>query len=92
MGPEAAASVGWRGVLQAQKLSHKSLTKLCPTVPRHMVGIWHFVQDIGIIDGDADGKPEYLLPGLVWFVRNEIPKKTEEIRKVYIWYSIIHDS
>lgn len=43
-----------------------------------MIGIWHFVQDVGIINGDADGKPEHLLPGFVWFMRNEIPRKHKE--------------
>lgn len=72
------ASMGGWGVFQAQKLLYKSFAKLCTAVPRHMVGLRHFVEDVGIVNSDADGKPEYLLPGLVWFVRNEIPKKTTD--------------
>lgn len=65
-------------VFQAQKLLYKSFTKLCTAIPRHMVGLWHLVQDVGIVYSNADGKPEYLLPGLVWFVRNKIPTKPRE--------------
>lgn len=46
-----------------------------------MVGVRHFVQDVGVIDSDTDSKPEDLLPGLIWFMTNEIPKRTERIRK-----------
>lgn len=71
------ASEAWRSVLQAQQLSHESLPELGPAVPLHMVGLRHLVQDVGVIDGNAYGKPEHLLPGLVWFMRNEIPTRTE---------------
>lgn len=72
---KSKASMGGWGVLQAQELLYKSFAKLCAAVPCHVVGLWHFVEDVGIIYSDAYGKPEHLLPGLVWFVRNEIPKK-----------------
>ena len=70
-------SEAWGGILQAQQLLHESLTKLGPAVPLHVIGIRHLVQNVGIIDCDADSKPEHLLPGLIRFMRNEIPKRTE---------------
>lgn len=75
------ASVGRRGVLQAQQLPHESLAKLHPAVPLHVVGVRHLVQDVGVVDGDADGEPEHLLPGLVGFVGNEIPAGTPGVRE-----------
>jgi len=71
-------SMGGWGVFQAQKLLYKSFTELCTAIPRHVVGLWHFVEDVGIVYSNADSKPEYLLPGLVWFVRNKIPTKPRE--------------
>lgn len=74
----AVASVGRGGLLQAQQLPHQSLAKLRPAVPLYVVGVGQLVENVGVVDGDADGEPEHLLPGLVWFVRNEIPTRTEE--------------
>lgn len=71
-------SMGGWGVFQAQKLLYKSFTELCTAIPRHVVGLWHFVENVGIVYSNADSKPEYLLPGLVWFVRNKIPTKPRE--------------
>lgn len=78
----AAASVGGGGLLQAQQLPHQSLAKLSPAVPLHVVGIRHLVEDVGVVDGDADGEPEHLLPGLVRFMRDEIPTRTEESERL----------
>lgn len=85
------ASMGGWGVFQAQELLYKSFTELCTAIPCHVVGLWHFVEDVGIVYSDADGKPEHLLPGLVWFVRNEIPRKPREKEEVEKkkWYSAI---
>lgn len=74
--------MGGGGLLQAQQLPHQSLAKLSPAVPLHVVGIRHLVEDVGIVYGDADGEPEHLLPGLVRFMRDEIPTRTEESERL----------
>ena len=62
-----------RAVFQIQQLPHKSLSKLRPAVALDVVGVGHLVQDVGVVDGDADRQPEDLLPRLVWLVENEVP-------------------
>lgn len=69
----SSSSLCGRAVVQIQQLSDQSFSELRPAVAFNRVGVRHLVEDVRVIDGDADAQPEHLLPGLVGLVENKVP-------------------
>lgn len=71
----SSSSLSLRGgaVVQVQQLSDQSLSELRSAVALHGVGVGHLVEDVRVVDGDADAQPEHLLPGLVGLMEDKIP-------------------
>lgn len=65
-------------VVQVQQLPDQSLSELRSAVALHRVGVGHLVEDVRVVDGDADAQPEHLLPGLIWLMEDKIPGREGE--------------
>lgn len=76
-GRAASSSLGGEALVQSQQLPHQRLSKLGPAVALGGVGVGHLVEDVGVVDGDADAQPEDLLPRLVGFMEDEVPAAAE---------------
>lgn len=59
-------------VVQLQQLSDESFSELRSAVAFHGVSVRHLVEDVSVVDGDADAQPEDLLPRLVGFMEDKV--------------------
>jgi len=69
----SSSSLCGGAVVEIQQLSDQSLSELRTAVAFHRVGVGHLVEDVCVVDGNAYGQPEHLLPGLVWLVEDKVP-------------------
>lgn len=69
----SSSSLCGEAIFYIQQLSDQSLSELCSAVAFDSVGVRHLVEDVGVVDGDADAQPEHLLPGFVWLVEDKVP-------------------
>lgn len=78
----SSSSLCGGAVVQIQQLSDQSLSKLRSAVALDGVGVRHLVEDVRVVDGDADAQPEYLLPGLVGLMEDKVPVGVGDISQL----------
>lgn len=69
----SSSSLRGGAVIYIQQLSDQCLPKLRSAVALDCVGVGHLVEDVRVVDGNADAQPEHLLPRLVGLVEDEVP-------------------
>ena len=69
----SSSSLCGGAVVHIEQLSDQSLSKLRSAVAFDCVGVGHLVEDVRVVDGNADAQPEHLLPCLVGLVEDKVP-------------------